>query len=260
MTKEEILQDTRAFLLDLDGTVYLDDTPIAGAKETLQALRERGKRLVYLTNNSSKTEKEYREKLQRIGLWGEGDLVYTSGMAAVRFLKEKFADKTVYLLGTDALKAEFLREGILLTEEEPDICMLAYDTSLTFEKMRKFDAFLKGGARYFATHPDDVCPTKGYSMPDVGSFIALFQTSSGRVPELIIGKPYQTMGDCISAALGIEREALCMIGDRMHTDIRFANNNGMKSILVLSGETTLETMTNFPDRPDLVLPSIKGLL
>lgn len=260
MTKEEILQCTRAFLLDLDGTVYLDDTPIDGAVCSLQALRNRGKRLVFLTNNSSKTQEEYREKLQRIGLWGEGDFVYTSGMAAVSFLKENFPDKKVYLLGTDALKEAFVRAGVALVENDPEVCMLAYDTSLAFDKLRKFDAFLKGGARYFATHPDNVCPTGGYPMPDVGSFISLFKTSSGRAPELIIGKPYRTMGDCISRELGISRESLCMIGDRMHTDIRFANKNGMKSVLVLSGETTAESMKSFPDRPDLVLPSIRELI
>ncbi len=260
MTKEDLMKKTRAFLFDLDGTVYLDETPVANAVSTLQTLRKMGKRLVFLTNNSSKTEREYREKLQRIGLWGEGDRVYTSGMAAIRFLKENFSGERVYLLGTDALKEEFSAAGIALTEERPDICMLAYDTTLTFEKLKKFDAFLKSGARFFATHPDEVCPTKGGSMPDVGSFLALFHTSSGRSPERILGKPFQTMGDCLCAELCLSKESLCMVGDRMHTDVRFANNNGMTSVLVLSGETTRENMARYADRPDLVLDNIDGLV
>ena len=260
MTKEEILQQTDAFLLDLDGTVYLDETPIGGAVKTLQTLRKMGKKLVFLTNNSSKTEEEYRKKLARIGLLGEGDIVYTSGMATIAYLKENYPNKTVHLLGTRALKAEFACAGVHLSEESPDVCVLAYDVELTFEKIRKFDAFLKRGAVFLATHPDDVCPSQDLSMPDVGSFMAMFERSSGRMPDRIIGKPFTDMGEGVAKATGIKKDRLCMIGDRMHTDIRFANKNGMMSILVLSGETTKETMKNFPDKPDLVLDSINELV
>lgn len=97
-------------------------------------------------------------------------------------------------------------------------------------------------------------------MPDVGSFLALFHTSSGRSPERILGKPFQTMGDCLCAELCLSKESLCMVGDRMHTDVRFANNNGMTSVLVLSGETTRENMARYADRPDLVLDNIDGLV
>lgn len=260
MTKEELLRAVKAVLLDLDGTLYLDETPIGHAAETLKKLRAVGKRLVYLTNNSSKTEGEYREKLLRLGLWAEGDLVYTSGMATVSVLQRDYRGAKTYLLGTEALKEEFRRGGISLTEENPDVCVLAYDTSLTFGKIRKFDAFLRKGVPFLATHPDDVCPTKDGSMPDVGSFLAMFLTSSGRRPDLIVGKPYTAMGDCLSERLGVPASEMCMIGDRMHTDIRFANKNGMRSVLVLSGETTEDTRKNFPDVPDLILPSVNELL
>lgn len=260
MTKEELFNGTKAFLLDLDGTVYLDETPIGDAVLTLNRLRAAGKKLVYLTNNSSRTEAEYRAKLARIGLWDERDTVYTSGMAAVDFIVRSCAGAKVYLLGTDALKEEFLRGGVELTEDAPDLCVLAYDTSLTFDKIRRFDLFLRRGVRYIATHPDDVCPTKDGSMPDVGSFIAMFEKSSGRLPDRIIGKPFTDMGDGLCGLLGVSKAEMCMIGDRMHTDIRFGNANGMKTVLVLSGETTERSMRNFPDSPDLVLPSINELI
>ncbi len=260
MTAKDILRSTNVFLLDLDGTVYLDDTPIGGAAEVLHVLRQMGKQLVFLTNNSSKTQKEYHEKLSRIGLWREQDLIYTSGMATIDYLRLHAPDARVFLLGTDALKEEFARGGITLDERAPDLCILAYDTTVTFDKLRRFDAFLKAGVRFWATHPDDVCPTAGYSMPDVGSFLALFERSAHRSPECIIGKPCAPMAECLSHNLHMPRGAMCMVGDRMHTDIRFANNNGMKSILVLSGETTEESMKNFPDLPDLVLPALDRLV
>ena len=259
MTKETLLKETDAFLFDLDGTVYLDETPIGDVKGTLARLRAMHKRIVFLTNNSSKTEAEYRQKLTRIGLWGEGDLVYTSAMATAEYVAARFPHKRVYLLATDAVKEEFSRT-VPLVEEEPDVAVLAYDTTLTFAKMKRFNEFLAGGAVFLATHPDAVCPTAGVSMPDVGAFLQLFYTSSGRRPDLIVGKPGTAMGEGLERRLGIPRARMCMTGDRMHTDIRFGNNCGMHTVLVLSGETTEETMKNFPDRPDLVLPDVNALV
>ncbi len=260
MTKEELLGKIDVVLLDLDGTVYLDETPIGNAARTLERLREGGKQLIFLTNNSSKTEEEYRKKLNRIGLWGRGDLVYTSGMATAAYLKKHHAGEKVYLVGTQAVRAEFAGAGVLLDEEDPDLCVLCYDVELTFEKIKRLNFFLKAGKPFIATHPDDVCPTKDVPMPDVGSFLALFKRSSGRDPDLIIGKPFTPMGEELSALTGVPRERMCMIGDRMHTDIRFAAANDMKSVLVLSGETTRETMKNFPDKPDLVLETVNDIL
>ena len=259
MTKETLLKETDAFLFDLDGTVYLDETPIGDVKGTLARLRAMHKRIVFLTNNSSKTEVEYRQKLTRIGLWGEGDLVYTSAMATAEHVAARFPHKRVYLLATDAVKEEFSRT-VPLVEEAPDVVILAYDTTLTFAKMKRFNEFLAGGAVFLATHPDAVCPTAGVSMPDVGAFLQLFYTSSGRRPDLIVGKPGTAMGEGLERRLGIPRARMCMTGDRMHTDIRFGNNCGMHTVLVLSGETTEETMKNFPDRPDLVLPDVNALV
>ena len=114
MTSFEILQATKLFLLDLDGTVYVDETPIGEMPKTLQTLRDMGKKLVFLTNNSSRTEAQYEEKLRRIGLFDERDGVYTSGTATVEYLKAHHAGERVFLLGTDALKEAFRAEGIVL--------------------------------------------------------------------------------------------------------------------------------------------------
>ena len=259
MTKQELFEDTSLFLLDLDGTVYLDETPVGDMKNTLAEMRGRGKKLVYLTNNSSKTPAEYEEKLRRIGLWGEGDGVYTSAMAAIEYLSAHHAGARAHVFATDAVRAQFAAAGVQLSEHSPDVCVLCYDTTLTFEKLKRFHENLASGAVYLATHPDDVCPTAGVPMPDVGSFLALFERSSGRKPSVVCGKPFTVMGACIARAFGVPAAKTCMVGDRMHTDIRFANANGMKSILVLSGETTRENISRFPDKPDLILGSLNDI-
>ncbi len=253
-----ILRCTSVFLLDLDGTVYLDGTPIGEMPAALRRLRGMGKRLVFLTNNSSRTQTEYRQKLTRMGLFEGGDLVYTSAMATVSYLKERYAGAKVYLVATDAVREEFSRD-VTLSEDDPDVCVLAYDTTLTFEKIKKLDFFLKKGKPFLATHPDDVCPTAYGSMPDVGSFLAMFERSSGR-NAVIVGKPFPYMGEALCRLTGAKRREICMVGDRMHTDVRFANNCGFRSVLVLSGETTSESMGKFPDKPDLVLESFDRIL
>lgn len=259
MTKEQILNDAKAFLIDLDGTLYLGERVIAGAEEALAKLRALGKKLVFLTNNSSKTAEDYQRKLTQMGLFRAGDLVYTSAVAAAEYLNETYKNKRVFLLATEAVKREFALSGVQVCEEKPDVCVLAYDTELTYEKICKFDAFLKQGLPYLATHADDVCPKETGSVPDAGSFLALFLRSSKRLPDLIIGKPYVVMAEGAARRLGLKKEELCMIGDRAYTDIRFANQNGLMSVLVLSGETKQEDLMNLSDRPGLVLGSIAGL-
>lgn len=258
-TIEELLKKTEIFLLDMDGTIYFDDTPIGEMRTTLRLLRRAGKRLVYCTNNSSKTSEEYVEKLNRIGLWEKDDMVYTSAMATIEYINRCHKGSSVYVLAREKVKAEFAAAGIPLTEENPDVCVLAYDTTLTFEKLKKFNEFLVRGSFYAATHPDAVCPALPVSAPDVGSLIEFFKCSSGRTPDVVCGKPYEVMGDALSAVLHVEKSRIAMAGDRLHTDIRFANRNGFSAVLVLSGETSADMVPASSDVPDLILNSLNDL-
>lgn len=253
---------TRAFLLDMDGTIYLGEWPIGDMANTLAAIRASGRKIVYCTNNSSKTAAEYAAKLRRIGLFGEADEVYTSGMATIEYIKEAYPGRSVYLVGTEALKEEFAAAGIRLEEEDPALCVLAYDTTLTFQKLVNINRLIVEGKVYIATHPDDVCPAEGVYPPDVGSFIQLLRTSSGRLPDVIVGKPSTVMGERLTARLHLPPAAVTMVGDRPHTDIRFGNNNRFNTILVLSGETGAEKAAALPaaDAPSAVLSSLNDIV
>lgn len=237
----EILNKARVILLDLDGTVYLGEKLIGDVKNTLARFRAFGKKLVYLTNNSSRSDAEYVKKLTDRGIFEAGDEVYSSSRATIEYLIKEHSGKSVYLVAAQAVKNDFLSAGIRLTDENhAEIAVLAYDVTLDFAKMRAFDTALKRGAFYVATHPDAVCPTDGYSMPDVGSFIQCFKASSGRTPDVVIGKPYTGMGDAILSRFSVSRDEVVMVGDRLYTDMAFAVNCGFYSLLVLSGETTAE--------------------
>lgn len=260
MNKVELMQRTKAFLFDLDGTLYLGDRLIGEVPKTLDALRKRDQKIVFLTNNSAKTVKEYQRKLETLNLFEKGDLIYTSASATISFLLRERRGKRVYLLGTEALKKEFVLEGVNLVEDDPDICVQAYDTEITYEKISRFNSFLRCGAEWILTHADEVCPTLNGSLPDAGAFLALFRTSSKRDCDRIVGKPYRDMAEGVLRLTGVQKENLCMVGDRMYTDIRFANQNGFLSVLVLSGETSQEEIDHFPDRADLVLRNVNELV
>ena len=253
---------TKIFLLDMDGTIYLGETPIGDMKNTLAAIRASGRKIVYCTNNSSKTANEYVRKLERIGLFGDGDTVYTSGMATAEYLREKYPDASVYLVGTDAVRAEFSAGGVRLCDEDADIAVLAYDTQLTYAKLVRINRMIVEGKLYIATHPDDVCPAEGVYPPDGGSFIRLLACSSGKMPDVICGKPYTIMGERLAARLHVSPDAITMVGDRPHTDIRFGNNNGFGTLLVLSGETDAAKAAAVPasDRPEAIARSLNDIV
>ena len=156
---------------------------------------------------------------------------------------------------------EYLRaEGISLTEDEPEVCLLAYDTQATFEKLKRFNEFLQTGLPYLATHADNVCPTSGLPMPDVGSFIGFFRVSSGRKPDVVCGKPHAPLWRCVKRQYGLSRERVCMVGDRLCTDIRFGNRNGLNTVLVLTGDATRESAARSKDKPTLILNDFNQIL
>ena len=138
--------------------------------------------------------------------------------------------------------------------------MLAYDTELTYEKLCKFVYNLKNGAFYIATHPDINCPAPEVFVPDAGAFMAMIESSTGLKPQKIIGKPYTGMGENLIKRFGALPEEFVMVGDRLHTDIKFGNNCGFNTILVLSGEATLEDLKRYDAKPDFILDSLNDVV
>ncbi|MBE7091159.1 MAG: HAD-IIA family hydrolase [Clostridiales bacterium] len=256
----EKLSKVKCFLLDMDGTVYLGNKLIGDMKNTLSSIRNSGRRIVFLTNNSSKSAETYREKLRKLDIYDEADDIFTSGMATVEYLSENHPNKSVYLVGTDALKEEWKKAGVPLTEGKADIAVLAFDTTLTYEKLCKLTDLIQGGAEFIATHPDLVCPAEGFSIPDVGSMLEMVYLATGRRPSVICGKPYEAMGKAVARFLGLKKEELLMAGDRLHTDIAFGVKNGFFSLLVYSGEATREDYEKCGMTVDLALNSLNDIV
>lgn len=257
---EHIIDNIRCFALDMDGTIYLGEKWIAGAKEFLAKIEESGRSYVFLTNNSSKNPAVYVEKLHRMG-WDVGeDKIITSGQAAIFYLQQHFSGKKVFLLGNPLLQEEFEQAGIILDDTAPDVVVTAFDTSLTYEKMCKVCDFVREGLPYLATHPDYNCPTENGFIPDAGAIHAFIHASAFRYPDRIIGKPNRDIVDYLVDRVKTERGQIAMVGDRLYTDIAAGVNNGLKSILVLSGEAVLEDAASSDTIPHLIFDSVQDII
>jgi HAD superfamily hydrolase (TIGR01450 family) len=252
------LNDSKLFLLDMDGTLYLGGNVIDGAPGFVEKLRDTGRQYVYLTNNSSRAGRDYVKRLNGLGFPCIPGDVFTSGMATAIYLNEKHPGKTVHLIGTDAFRAELLSYGVKL-DGTPEAVVCGFDTELRYEKLEKAVHYLRRGADFIASNPDLVCPMPDdEALPDCGSICSLLTAATGREP-LYIGKPNRSMVDAISKSRGIPPDEIAVVGDRLYTDVLLAQNSGCVSVCVLSGETKPEALDASPTKPDYVFPSVKEL-
>lgn len=231
------LSGVRLFLLDMDGTFYLDDTPLPGALAFLEALRTKSIPFAFLTNNSSKGRDAYFEKLARMGVTVNEKELLTSADATILYLKENSFDKEIAVIGTESLCAQFEKAGFLLTESTPKAVVLGFDTTLTYQKLCLLCDLVRAGLPYIATHPDFNCPVKDGFIPDIGGVIALVNACTGRMPDAVIGKPNGYIAKAAASRFGVPLSDICMVGDRLYTDIALGEC-GVKTALVYSGETS----------------------
>lgn len=257
---KQALQEIEYFLLDMDGTIFVDDYPIGDMANTLQFLRDKGKKIVYLTNNTAKSADSYIEKLKRLNFYGENDIIYSAGVATCEYLNDFYKGKTVYALATKSYKAELIKYGINLVEEPNcDVALMTYDTELNYKDLCTFVKALENGATYISTHPDNRCNTIDGFIPDAGSFVKMIEASNGFTPSLVIGKPNTIMGDTLKRRFNKEAKNFIMVGDRLDTDLRFGLNNGFYAMTVLSGESTMEDIEKNEFKPDFVLSSLNDI-
>lgn len=251
----DALQEKELFIFDMDGTIYLGGKVFEGANDTLCRLTASGKKVVFLTNNSSRSVQDYRLKLSKMGFDVKADII-TSGIVAIDFLKNNYSNKKIYLFGTNSLKQEFLSRGIELVQNDADVAVLGFHTELTYQDLDKLCAYAREGKPYIATHPDINCPTEDGFMPDVGAMIELIYASTKRRPDYICGKPSNILAQFIQRAYNTSPDKIVMVGDRLVTDIKTAKNFGYTGLLVLSGETDQKMLSQSDIVPDLILPNI----
>jgi NagD protein len=250
------------YVFDLDGTVYLGDTPLPGAPEALAALRAAGRRVVFLSNNPTKTREQYARKLSGMGIPATPDEIVNSSLAMVRWLLREAPGSRVFVVGEQPLKDDLTAAGFRLTERpgEIDVVISSFDRTFTYQKLQiAFDA-IRAGARFVATNPDRYCPVPGGGEPDCAAMTAAIEACTGRPVEVVVGKPSPIMVEIVGELVGLPLDRCLMVGDRLGTDIAMGKAAGMATALPLTGETSHELLAVSEIQPDYVLEGLMDLV
>jgi HAD superfamily hydrolase (TIGR01450 family) len=252
------LREKKIIFIDLDGTVYLEDQPIEGARDFVHKLSEQGINFYFLSNNSSRSKGEYVQKLASMGIEVPQEKIVLSTDGLTNFLQEHKV-KEVFVVGTKSMEAYIATAGINTRSIHPEYVVLGYDTELTYAKVRQAAIYLNRGADLLATHRDLVCPTPEGPIPDIGSILAMVETATGKKPVKIFGKPDSLMVEHILRQHGVRGDETVFVGDRIYTDMELASRVGGSFILVLSGETKRHDIEDIDKIPDLVVQDIKHI-
>ena len=256
------LKEKRLFLLDMDGTIYLDEDLFPGTMPFLDHVKQAGGKYLFLTNNSSRSVKTYIEKLNRLGIPAVAEDFLTSTNALIEDLKGRPPYRLCYAFGTAAFRQQLSDAGVPIADtlsDEVDCLLIGFDTELTFQKLEDACILLNRGVDFIATNPDWVCPTWYGSVPDCGSVCEMLFRATRRRPR-VIGKPQPAMALLAMEKWGYTKEEAVMIGDRLYTDIASGVNAGIDTIFVLSGEGTMADLAQSDVKPTWVMDDISAVL
>jgi HAD superfamily hydrolase (TIGR01450 family) len=257
------LRNIRHVALDMDGTIYKGSTLFEFSKPFLRSLKEMGVGYTFLTNNPSKSVKDYLAKLNSYGINATADELYTSAQATIEYLQSRYPkSRRLFVLGTPSMCEEFAKHGFDLClddpKDEPEIVVVGFDLTLSYARLCRAAWWLSKGKPFIATNPDRVCPTDQPTvLVDCGAICAALIEATGRKPDAVMGKPDPTMLRGILAKHSLKPHEMAMVGDRIYTDVAMGHAAGALAVLVLTGEATAEDAHNASQPPDLVMPSVK---
>ncbi len=253
---KEKMKPIKAFVLDMDGTIYLGQDLFPYTIPFLEKVKETGREYYFFTNNSSKSLDNYINKLANMGIHITENQMMISTHVILLYLEHHHKGESVYIVGTPALIEEFKKYGWEINDKNPDIVILGFDTTLTYEKLEIACQFIREGKTYFGINPDLNCPMEGGKfIPDCGSMAKLVEASTGRYPEFF-GKPSPRTLEYVVEKTGLKPEQIAIIGDRLYTDIAVADHSPVTSILVMSGETKESDIEKSGTKPDVIVENI----
>lgn len=230
------------YLVDLDGVLYRGADPVVGAAEAVAALRERGKRLAFVTNNSSRTPAQVAEKLAAVGVPARPEEVVTSALATADLLSSRGV-RSAFVVGEAGIREALAQVGIEIVESAPapgtearrvvDAVVVGFDGQADYGKLRAAALHVQRGARLVATNPDASYPAPDGLWPGAGALLAVITTTLARPADIVVGKPHPALYESARERAGGGRPLV--IGDRIDTDIEGAVRLGWDSLLVLTG-------------------------
>lgn len=260
------IKKKKLFLLDIDGTVSFDATPIEGALDFLREVKARGGKYVFITNNSTKSIEDYITKFTKMGIPVDDSSFLTSTTATASFLRQRYGEQLLYVLGTKSFVNELRKYGLNVTEEANEslkssivAAVVGFDSELNYTKIENICELLQTtNIDYFATNPDLACPVSYGYIPDCGAICNLLKEAVKREP-VYLGKPNNLMVDMACKESGYSKEETIVIGDRLYTDIACGINAGVDTAVVFTGEAKYEDLKSTAFPPTYYCDSIQGL-
>ena len=246
----------KGYLIDLDGTMYRGKEPIPAAAQFIKRLQERNIPYLFVTNNSSKTQKEVADNLiQNFGVQTSAEEVYTSSLATADYLTSLGGGNKVYIIGETGLRNALKNAGFIEDEENPDYVVVGIDRQVTYHDFEVATLAIHKGARFIATNKDTNLPSDKGMVPGAGSLVALLIAST-RVQPTFIGKPETIIMEEAIKTIGLTKEEVIMVGDNYETDILAGIHNDVDTLLVLTGFTSLKDLELVEEQPTYLLNSL----
>lgn len=253
------LKEKKAFICDMDGVIYHGNKLLNGVVPFINWLQSEEKQFIFLTNSSERSPLELHQKLKRLGLDVPEKHFYTSALATASFLKSQSPGGSAYVIGESGLINALYDAGFSMNDVNPDYVVVGETRTYNYEKIEKAVHLVLKGAKLIGTNPDLTGPTENGIVPATRALISPIELSTGK-QAYYIGKPNPLMMRHASKRIGCSSEDTVIIGDRMDTDIVAGIESGIDTVLVLSGVTSEETISNFPYRPTYILNGVGDII
>jgi len=254
----ENLRAKKGYLCDMDGVIYHGNRLLEGTKKFVDWLEKENKSFLFLTNSSTRSPLELRQKLLRMGLDVDVSNFYTSALATAKFLAQQSPGCSAYIIGAPGLVSALYEVGITMNDVNPDYVVVGETRNYNYENISRAVHHVRNGAKLIGTNPDMTGPTETGLIPACRALVAPIELASER-SAYFIGKPNALMMRTGLRMLGVHSAEAVMIGDRMDTDILAGIETGLDTALVLTGVSTRETVKNFAYRPTCILETLSDI-
>ena len=241
--------------LDLDGTVYHGTEPIPEAVSLISSLQEQGIEPYYITNNSSATPGQVKEKLAAFGVKTNEENIISSAIVAAKYCKSHYDGASIQIIGEKGLHDALVSEGFKIVNENPDVVVVGLDREVNYSKFTDVALAIRSGAKFIATNADKAIPTERGLLPGTGSIVKLVEYTTGVTP-IYLGKPEPHMLAFVSEEKGYRKDEMVMVGDNYDTDILAGIDYGIDTVFVEGGISSREEVLSKDKKPTYLLKSL----
>lgn len=254
------LDGIRAVMFDMDGVIYRGTQALPGVNELLAFLLEHDIGYACITNNASRTQEQFAERLHQMGISVPAERIITSSLATSIWLRAQAPrGTTVFAIGMDGLRSALFGDGYFVEQpQNPEYVVVGADFEMTYAKLKTACLAIRAGSKFIGTNPDTTFPSEEGIIPGVGAFILALEAATSQ-KSVIIGKPERAMFDAALQLFGVPKEAAFFVGDRIDTDILGAHRAGIRSALVLTGVSTLDELATSDLTPTVVFDDLPAL-